>query len=270
MESSGVIMSDPSSDLLRNNLEGRVVLVTGGGSGIGAAIAQAFGSQGARVGIHYHGSDERVVAALVTRIAAAGGEATTIQADFTSREAVVATIQQVVQQFGRLDILINNAGSMVDRRPLEIMDDAFIDQVFDLNARSVVTACQAALPVFLQQGHGCIINVSSISARTGGSPGSSIYSAAKAFVSTLTRSLARELADRNIRVNAISPGTIDTAFHAQFSSREKLEKTRGGIPLQRLGSAEDCAGTALYLACDTLSGYVTGQVIEVNGGQFMA
>jgi 3-oxoacyl-[acyl-carrier protein] reductase len=199
----------------------------------------------------------------------AGGDAFSLQADFNSRQAVANTIEQVTIHYGRLDILINNAGSMVGRRQLEEVDDDFIDQVFDLNARSVVTACRAVLPVFTQQKSGCIINVSSISARTGGSPGSSIYSASKAFVSSLTRSLARELADRRIRVNAISPGTIDTAFHEQFSSREKLKKTQAGIPMLRLGDAKDCAGTALYLACDSLSGYVTGQVIEINGGQLM-
>jgi 3-oxoacyl-[acyl-carrier protein] reductase len=116
---------------------------------------------------------------------------------------------------------------------------------------------------------GSIINVSSISARTGGSPGSSIYSGAKAFVSTFTRSLARELAPRSIRVNALSPGTIATAFHERHSTPEKLEATRKSIPVGRLGRAGDCAGAALYLASETLSGYVTGQVIEVNGGQFM-
>ena len=104
---------------------------------------------------------------------------------------------------------------------------------------------------------------------TGGSPGSSIYSGAKAFVSTFTRSLARELAPQNIRVNALSPGTIATAFHERHSTPEKLEATRKSIPMARLGRAEDCAGTALFLASDALSGYVTGQVIEVNGGQFM-
>ena len=112
-------------------------------------------------------------------------------------------------------------------------------------------------------------NVSSISARTGGSPGSSLYSGAKAFVSTFTRSLARELAMYDIRVNALSPGTIATAFHERHSTPEKLESTRKSIPMARLGAAEDCAGTALFLASDALSGYVTGQVIEVNGGQFM-
>lgn len=269
MNAPGRLPESPADRMLAD-LCGKVVLITGGGSGIGAAAAEAFGRCGAKVAIHYHSSDERAVAALLARIRCSGGEACALQADFSSSQAVHETISGAIEAFGRLDILLNNAGSMVARRPLAEVDDAFIDQVFDLNARSVVTACRAVLPTFSSQGGGCIINVSSISARTGGSPGSSIYSAAKAFVSTLSRSLARELAEQNIRVNAISPGTIDTAFHQQFSSREKLEKTRLGIPLQRLGQAEDCAGTALYLACDSLSGYVTGQVIEVNGGQLMA
>jgi 3-oxoacyl-[acyl-carrier protein] reductase len=258
------------ADGLRAELSGKAVLVTGGGSGIGAAAAEAFGRYGAKVGIHYHSSDEQAVSEMIARIRLAGGDAVPLQADFTSGQAVNETVDRTVEAFSRLDILLNNAGSMVARRQLSAVDDAFIDQVFDLNARSVVTACRRAVPVFTTQGGGCIINVSSISARTGGSPGSSIYSASKAFVSTLTRSLARELADRNIRVNAISPGTIDTAFHAQFSSREKLEKTRLGIPLLRLGEAGDCTGTALFLACNSLSGYITGQVIEINGGQLMA
>ncbi|MDA3902976.1 MAG: glucose 1-dehydrogenase [Desulfuromusa sp.] len=263
-------MPDTQSDLLRTDLAGKVVLVTGGGSGIGAAIAEAFGRYGARVGIHYHGSDSQLVSDCVARINAGGGNAFSLQADLSSSSAVKEVIDKTIKYFGRLDVLVNNAGSMVARRRLEETDDDFIDQVFNLNARSVVTACRTVFPGFAAQGGGCIINVSSISARTGGSPGSSIYSASKAFVSTLTRSLARELADRNIRVNAISPGTIDTAFHEQFSNRDKLEKTRVSIPLQRLGTAQDCVGTALYLAADSLSGYVTGQVIEVNGGQLMA
>lgn len=262
-------MPDQVIDLLRADLGGKVVLVTGGGSGIGAAIAEAFGRHGARVAIHHHRSDDRAISSLKDKISAAGGEVFSVQADFRSPQAAADTVSRVVAHFGRLDVLVNNAGSMVARRRLEEVDDAFVSEVFALNAHSVVAACRATLPIFTRQGSGCIINISSISARTGGSPGSSIYSASKAFVSTLTRALARELADRNIRVNALSPGTINTDFHKQYSSQEKLETTRVGIPLQRLGEAKDCAGTALYLACDSLSGYVTGQVIEVNGGQIM-
>jgi len=263
-------MSAEQTDLLRDELSGKIVIVTGGGSGIGAALARAFGGMGAKVGLHYHQSDPGGIAALVDEISAAGGETHTLPADFSSTEVVAETIKAFDRHFGGIDILINNAGSMVARRLLAELDDAFVDLVFSLNARSVVTASQAALPVFKRRGSGCIINVSSISARTGGSPGSSIYSAAKGFVSTFTRSMAKELAEYHIRVNAISPGTIDTAFHERFSSQEKLKKTRAGIPLQRLGRAGDCVGTALYLASERLSGYVTGQVIEINGGQLMA
>ena len=163
---------------------------------------------------------------------------------------------------------MNNAGGMVGRRPLETIDDEFFDAVIDLNVRSLVHACRAGADAMRRSG-GSIINVSSISARTGGSPGSSVYSGAKAFVSTFTRSLARELAPQGIRVNALSPGTIATAFHERHSTPEKLEATRKTIPMARLGTAQDCAGTALFLASGASSGYVTGQVIEVNGGQFM-
>jgi 3-oxoacyl-[acyl-carrier protein] reductase len=166
-------------------------------------------------------------------------------------------------------VLVNNAGGMVARRPVETLDDAFFDAVIDLNVRQLVHCCKAGAEAMKPNRRGSIINVSSISARTGGSPGSSIYSGAKAFVSTFTRSLARELAPQNVRVNAISPGTIATAFHERHSTPEKLEATRRSIPLMRLGRAQDCAGSALFLASDALSGYVTGQVIEVNGGQFM-
>ena len=175
-------ISEMSTDLLRDSLSGKVVLVTGGGSGIGAAIAEAFGRYGAKVGIHYYRSDFQRVSACTARICAAGGEAFPLQADLSSCAAVKKMIDQTIEHFGKLNILVNNAGSMVDRRRLEDVDDDFIDQVFNLNARSVVTACRAVLPGFIMQGGGSIINVSSISARTGGSPGSSIYSSSKAFV----------------------------------------------------------------------------------------
>ena len=120
-----------------------------------------------------------------------------------------------------------------------------------------------------KQGAGNIINVTSIAARTGGAAGAGIYAAAKAAVSTLTRNLAKEEAPHNIRVNAVSPGVITTPFHEKVSTPAQLEAARASIPLGRLGTAEECVGTFLYLASDTLSRYVDGQIIEVNGGQFM-
>ena len=248
------------------DLKGRVALVTGGATGIGGAISAAFGAAGMKVAVHYHAGGE-AAEGVADQIRRAGGEALLLQSDITESKATDDLVRRTVEKFGKLDVLVNNAGGMVARRPVETLDDEFFDAVIDLNVRQLVHACKAGAAAMTPGGS--IINVSSISARTGGSPGSSIYSGAKAFVSTFTRSLARELAPRNIRVNALSPGTIATAFHERHSTPEKLEATRKSIPLARLGRAEDCAGTALYLASDALSGYVTGQVIEVNGGQFM-
>jgi NAD(P)-dependent dehydrogenase (short-subunit alcohol dehydrogenase family) len=134
---------------------------------------------------------------------------------------------------------------------------------------SVVQTTRALLPLLRRGTHPAIVNTVSISALTGGSAGSSIYSATKAFVSTYSKALARELAPAGIRVNCVSPGTITTDFHERYSSPEKLEATRKTIPLQRLGTAEDCAPAYLFLASSALSGYITGQVLEVNGGQLI-
>ncbi len=250
------------------DLKGRVALVTGGATGIGGAISAAFGAAGMKVAVHYHAGSE-AAQGVAEQVRRAGGEALLLQSDITEAKAADDLVRRTVDAFGTLDVLVNNAGGMVARRPVETLDDEFFDAVIDLNVRQLVHACKAGAAAMKPKGRGSIINVSSISARTGGSPGSSIYSGAKAFVSTFTRALARELAPQNIRVNALSPGTIATAFHERHSTPEKLEATRKSIPMARLGRAEDCAGSALFLASDPLSGYVTGQVIEVNGGQFM-
>ena len=249
-------------------LKDSVVLVTGASTGIGAAAALAFGRLGAHVVVHYNRSEEaaREVAA---GIETSGGTATLVQGDMSDGPTAASVVQQAIAKTGRLDILINNAGHMVDRIPVEDMDDDAFDRVLDLNARSAVAAIRAAVPQFRKQGKGNIVNVTSISARGGGSRGSVLYSGAKGFVSTMTRGLAKELAADNIRVNAVSPGVILTAFHEKYSTPEKLEQQRQTIPLGRLGTAEDCAGAFLFLATDALSAYVTGQVIEVSGGQIM-
>lgn len=240
-------------------LAGKRVLITGASRGIGAAAARAFAASGAHLALHYNrdpGDANEIVHTCL------------LQGDFTSMPAVRHTVAEAIQHLGGLDVLVNNAGHMLARIPLVDMRDADIDAVFDLNARSVVVATQAALPA-LEATQGCIINVTSISARSGGSAGSGLYSASKAFVSTFTRAMAAELAPMSIRVNAVSPGTVETYFHEVYSTPEKLERTRQAIPLRRLGQGDDCAGTFLYLASAKLSGYVTGQIVEVNGGQLM-
>jgi 3-oxoacyl-[acyl-carrier protein] reductase len=249
------------------DLRERVALVTGGATGIGGAISTAFGAAGMKVAVHYHAGGDQA-AAVADQIRRAGGQVLLLQRDITERKAPDDLVRRTVEVFGGLDVLVNNAGGMIARQSLEDIDDEFFDAVMDLNVRQLVHACRAGAAAMKASG-GSIINVSSISARTGGSPGSSVYSGAKAFVATFTRSLARELAPHGIRVNALSPGTIATAFHERHSTPEKLEATRKAIPMARLGSPQDCAGTALFLASGALSGYVTGQVFEVNGGQFM-
>lgn len=240
-------------------LEGRRVLITGSSRGIGAAAARAFAAAGCRLALH-HRRDPGEAGAIP--------DAVLLQGDFADMAQVRRVVAEAVAALGGLDVLVNNAGHMLGRVPLATMTDADIDAVFDLNARSVVVACREALPALVAS-RGTIVNVTSISARSGGSPGSSLYSAAKAFVATFTRALATELAPQGIRVNAVSPGTIMTRFHEIYSSPEKLEATRQKIPLQRLGTAEDCAAAFLYLASPSFGAYVTGQVIEVNGGQLM-
>ena len=240
-------------------LEGKRVLITGASRGIGAAAARLLAEAGASLALHY-----RREPAEAADIAGA----VLLQADFADRDAPVRVVEAAVRALGGLDVLINNAGHMLGRTALADMDDATIDRVFDLNARSVVAASRAALPA-LRASRGVIINVGSISARTGGSAGSALYSASKAFVSTFTRALATELAPDGIRVNAVAPGTIMTEFHAIYSTPDKLEATRTTIPLRRLGGGDDCAGAFLFLASERLGGYVTGQIVEVNGGQLM-
>jgi len=262
-------MGDWPATALGDDLRGKRVLVTGSSRGIGAAVAAAFAGLGARVALHASANHERAER-LAAELSADGAEVRLFTGDFRRPREVEAVVDAAADAFGGLDVLVNNAGTMVGRMPLAAMEDSFLDEVVDLNLRSVVAACRRALPVLKAAGGGAIVNTVSISARTGGSPGSSIYSASKAFVSTFTRSLAAELAPDRIRVNAVSPGTIDTDFHGRYSSPEKLAATAARIPLGRLGTAEDCVGAYLFLASEKLGGYITGQIIEVNGGQLMA
>ncbi len=193
----------------------------------------------------------------------------TMKLDLTGVGAPQRLMAEAVKRLGRIDVLINNAGSLVARTPLAGLTDEFIDKVFDLNCRQLVHCCRLAAEIMKGQGAGNIINVTSIAARSGGSPGSCVYAGAKGFVSAFSKSIAKELVGHGIRVNCVSPGTIHTSFHDRFSDEAKREAARKTIPMQRLGLAADCAGTFLYLASGQASGYVTGQVIEVNGGQLM-
>jgi len=247
---------------------GKSVLVTGGGSGIGAAVAQSFGAARARVAVHYSRNRDGAEA-VADAIRAAGGQAITLAGDLLERSVPDQLVAQTVKAFGGVDILINNAGDMFGRRALGQVSDEDFDRVIGLNVHAAFALCRAASPVMRQAGRGNMINTTSIAARTGGGDGAGLYGAAKAFVSTMTRVLARELAPHSVRVNGVAPGVILTDFHTRNSSPEQLEGARRGIPMGRLGAADECVGAYLFLADDTLSGYITGQIIEVNGGQLM-
>jgi 3-oxoacyl-[acyl-carrier protein] reductase len=250
-----------------DDLRNKSVLVTGASTGIGAALSRAFAHQGARVGVHFN-STAAAADAVVQDIRGAGGTAVPVQGNLTQGGAAANVVDAAAQALGGLDVLINNAGSLISRRPILEADAAWIDQVFNLNAKAVIQTAQAAVPHMDARGGGAIINVGSIAGLDGGGPGTGVYGSAKAFVHNLTRHLARELAARRIRVNTVSPGVIDTPFHAA-TPPERMEAMRKSVYLGRLGTPEDCVGAFLFLASPQLSGYITGQNIHVNGGQVM-
>jgi 3-oxoacyl-[acyl-carrier protein] reductase len=249
------------------DLTGQRAIVTGASTGIGRAIAIALAGAGADVAIHY-GSNRKEAVKTGRAVESKDRRAVLVQADFRDPAAAGRAVEAAVQELGEpIDILVNNAGSLVGRSAVDKMDAELWDEVIALNLSSVFFATKAALP-HLSQG-ARIVNVSSIAARHGGGPGAFAYAAAKGGVMTLTRGLAKELAPRNIRVNAIAPGVIETPFHDKFSTPELLESFKKAIPLGRLGTAEECAGAVLYLV-SPLASYVTGQSIDINGGQWFA
>jgi NAD(P)-dependent dehydrogenase (short-subunit alcohol dehydrogenase family) len=245
----------------KNLLAGKTVVLTGAGRGIGLAAAKALVACGARLIAH---SGRAGTSASLDNIADE-----VFEGDLSDGATCDAFVDFVKTKTSAVDVLINNAGTMLGRFPAEELTVEQYDKLVALNQTSVVRITSGLIPLLKTAGSASIINTVSISATTGGSAGSSIYSATKAFVATYTKALATELATDGIRVNAVSPGTIATDFHERYSSKEKLENTRNKIPLKRLGTPEDCAPAYVFFASDQLSGYVTGQVFEINGGQLI-
>mgnify|MGYP001362701890 CR=1 FL=1 len=244
------------------------VIVTGSSTGIGFHTALEFLNLGADVIFHGNNSTDGLEKKIELKTNKKNFKI--IKSNFVDLENVNNFMDKSINHLGGLDILINNAGTMIGRYNLDKISESEFLEIFDLNAKSAFFTTKKSINIFKEQKKGCIVNVSTISARTGGSAGSSVYAASKAFVSGITRSLVSELSPYNVRINAISPGTIDTKFHEQYSSKEKLEATRMKIPMQRLGKAEDCVGPIIFLSSNNLSGYMTGQILEINGGQFIS
>ena len=246
----------------------KVVLVTGASTGIGAATAIEFGKCGASVIVNYKRSGE-AAGKVVDTIRQSGGKAVAIQADVSHADQVKSLVSETQAAFnGKIDVLVNNAGSLLERRSLSEMSEDLWDNCFTLNAKSVFMVSQAVLPVMKKHNFGRIINVSSIAARNGGGQGAGHYSAAKAAVSCYTKSMAKELAGSGITVNGVAPGIINTPFHSKFTSDELRENLRKNIPLGREGTAQEIAYTILFLA-STYSEYIIGEMVEINGGLLM-
>jgi len=241
------------------------MLITGAGTGLGRATALEAASSGAFVGVHYCHSEQgaRETLDAITR---AGGRGCLLQGDVTQS----ADVERLFNQFlaasnGRLDVLVNNAGSMVQRSAIEDLDVELWNEVVAVNTTSVFLCSRQAIPIMKSQGHGVIINISSIAAATGGASGATHYAAAKGAVNTFTMGLAKELAPFNIRVVAIMPGVIPTRFHEKFTPPEQMEKFHRAIPLRRFGRPDDIAAAVVYLASDRAE-FITNTFLNISGG----
>jgi 3-oxoacyl-[acyl-carrier protein] reductase len=247
------------------DLKGKKVLVTGSSSGIGAATAAMFAKQGCYIGVHYFQTKQ-------------GGEQTLAEvkkhsdgcllcADMRDEKQVEEMVGQFAKSASGIDVLVNNAGTLIDRMPIETATLEFYEDVFATNTRSAFLATRAAIR-YLKESKGNIVNIGSIAGHHGGSIGSGIYGAAKAAVATMTIAMAKEFGKYGIRVNSVLPGLIETRFHERFSTPERKKRVAQQTPLGRNGTAQDIAKVILFLASDA-AGFITGEYIAVNGGLYM-
>jgi 3-oxoacyl-[acyl-carrier protein] reductase len=243
----------------------QTVLITGASAGIGAAAAFAFGARGARVIVHYN-TRRDAAEQVVARIAAAGGSGETVQADLGTRAGVDSL--RAWLRTHPIDILVNNAGSLVKRTKVLEFTPELMEQVVLLNFTSAFIIAQAALPAMIERKRGIIVNISSVAARNGGGIGALAYAASKAALSAMTKNMAKEFAPAGIRVNTVSPGTIDTDYHRTFSTEQMLNGVKAATPAGRLGTSEEVADAILYL-CSDGARFIQGQALEVNGGFLM-
>lgn len=245
------------------DLKGKVAIITGGARDIGKAVSKALAKEGAKVVINYF-QHEAQAQETISEIKSEGGEAIMVQGDMTKQADVRKVVDEAIKSYGdQIDVLVNVAGGLVARKKLEEMDEDFIDLLMKLNYNTVFLTTQAVVP-FMKSG-GAIVNFASQAARDGGGPGATAYSAAKGAVMTFTRSMAKELGPKKIRVNSICPGMIATTFHDTFTKDCVRESVANSTPLRREGKASEVGDLVAYLASDK-SSFVTGANIDINGG----
>lgn len=244
-------------------LQGKIAIVTGGARDIGKSISVKLANEGAKVVVNYFDNPEDAED-TITLIKKHGGTAIAVQGDMTKEADVLNLVEKAKNAYGdKIDILVNVAGGLVARKTIGEMDSDFWDFLMTLNAKTVFLATKAVVPNMTNGGS--IINFASQAGRDGGGPGASAYATAKGAVMTFTRSMAKELGPKNIRVNALCPGMIATTFHDTFTKDEVRVKVAAGTPLQREGNATEVADLVSYLASDE-SSFVTGTNIDINGG----
>ena len=243
------------------DLSGSVALVTGASRGIGAVIARRLAEAGVKVGVNYLSSPESAEE-VVSSIISAGGEALMVEGDVSQEEPAKSTVQQVVSNWGRIDILVNNAGINRDRLLLRMNTDDW-DQVIQVDLRGAFLCTRFVMPHLIKQRSGRVVNISSV-VGISGNPGQANYAAAKAGLIGFTKSVAREVASRNVTVNALAPGYISTGMVEKLSE-DAREKILSRIPMGRFGAAEDVSEAVVFL-CSKGASYITGEVLTIDGG----
>lgn len=252
---------------INDKLAGKNVLITAGAQGIGESITKHFIDSGANVAIHYFSSSE-TANKLIAYAADKGLKAVAISGDLTKEDDATSLVKKTVEALEGLDILINNAGSLVARKLLSDMETDFWHKVMDINMTSMMLVTRAASPYLAKSTNSSIVNLASLAGRKGGHPGSLAYATSKGAILTYTRALATEFGPQGTRVNAVAPGLIlGTSFHNTHTTKESAAATTAGIPIQRAGNADDVARAVLYLASE-YDGFITGATLDINGGVY--